>query len=387
MMKKTFSLLFGMTLLAGGSFAQADEDYDNMVVNPGFEDHEGKIKGPGSLDAAAAWWSSTGEGADIYFAKAKKEEIQVPENQYGRQKTDDGQCYAGIRVYSYQNKQPRSYITTQLNSPMKTGGKYCVKYDVVLADLSKYATNNMSTHFSKKKVMMDSESDLAFEDVMFNEKNVVIEDMDIWTTVCNLYEASGGEKYMTIGNFRENDATEEKKMKRPKGFTSAQKGDSYYFIDNVRVYMVEQADECKCGDQNEATPSIIYSSQVISEDELSAKEIVSYSKVYFDYIKDKIENAGVRDLSILARTLEKNPEFNLTVKGHTDRRESEYAEETGFYKDLAQKRANKVVDFLVSKGISKDRLEIVVVDDKEPVDTNGTEIGKAKNRRVEFILK
>jgi len=386
-MKKVVLFTLGLVLASGIVVGQSDEDYDNMVVNPGFEDVDGKLRKLGQIEVAQSWFSGTAASADLFSGKAKSEAIGVPNNQYGRQRTDDGVHYAGIVAYAYQNKMPRTYITTQLNTPMKDGAMYCVKYDVCLSDLSKYAIDNLGSHFSKKKVALDTETDLAFEPVVTSGKNPVIKDMDIWFTVCNYYQAGGGEKYMTIGNFEDNEATEEEKQKRPRGITGSQAAVAYYYIDNVRVYPIDGADECECEKKNGNVASTIYSSQVISETELTPVEIIDYANIYFDYIKDKIESSGVRDLDVIARVMKNNPEFKLTVESHIDKREGEYAKKTGFYKDLAQKRADKVIDYLVEKGISRDRFTIELAEDKKPVDSTGTELGKAKNRRIEFILQ
>lgn len=384
-MKKLMLICFGLALISSSGFAQ--DDIDNLVPNGDFEDVEGKLKKPGQIEVAVGWNKATAVKADLYAKKSKNEMIGIPDNMYGRQKVDEGSYYAGILIYAYQNKQPRSYITTQLTTPMAAGAQYCVQYDVCLADLSKYAVNNMGCHFSKKKVEIDNENHLGFTPVLLNYKNSQINDMDIWTTVCNVYEASGGEKHMTIGNFLSNDLTEYKKQKRPKGFSSAQKAVGYYYIDNVRVYMIDGADECACEKKGTQRTSIIYSSQVISEEDLTAEQIVNVCKIYFDDLRAEVQSAGERDLEILARTLQANPEFNLTVKAHIDKREAEKAATTTIYNDLAQKRADAVIAFLRTKGIASARLTVEIVNDKEPVDQTGTELAKAKNRRVEFVLK
>ena len=379
-------LLFGLGAICMNLSAVQAQD-DNMVLNSSFEETDGKLKRPGEVHIASGWSAGTLGKADLFKKGVKNEAIQVPDNAYGRQKTDEGVSYAGITAYSFQNKAPRSYITSQLAGPMKAGAQYCVKVDVVLSDLSKYAVNNMGVHFSKKQVSVDSENHLLLSNPVLHTKNPIIKDMDIWETMCNVYEAKGGEKFITIGNFFENDQTKYEKMKRPKGFTSQQKYVAYYYIDNVRVTMVDGADECECGKKNGVTPSIIYSSKVISETEFTAEENIENAKVYFDFVKTDIQPAGKQNLDVLAKVLANNPTFKLQVKANIDKREREKSEKTGFYKDLAQVRADKVVKYLAGKGVSADRLEVVLVEDKEPVDTSGSEIAKAKNRRVEFVLK
>jgi outer membrane protein OmpA-like peptidoglycan-associated protein len=53
--------------------------------------------------------------------------------------------------------------------------------------------------------------------------------------------------------------------------------------------------------------------------------------------------------------------------------------------DLSQRRAQSVVDYLVDKGISPDRLSAKGYGPDHPVADNNTRVGRAKNRRVNFV--
>ena len=81
----------------------------------------------------------------------------------------------------------------------------------------------------------------------------------------------------------------------------------------------------------------------------------------------------------LAEILNKYPETNLIIEGHTDNRGS-----ASYNKGLSERRANAVTNYLKMKGVSGDRLTTVGFGFDKPVDTNETEEGRAKNRRVEI---
>jgi OOP family OmpA-OmpF porin len=84
-------------------------------------------------------------------------------------------------------------------------------------------------------------------------------------------------------------------------------------------------------------------------------------------------------LDEVAIILEKNPEMEVEVQGHTDN--------TGtaeYNQWLSEKRAQKVKDYLVSEGIDPSRLEAKGYGLTQPVASNGTEEGRAQNRRVEL---
>ena len=53
---------------------------------------------------------------------------------------------------------------------------------------------------------------------------------------------------------------------------------------------------------------------------------------------------------------------------------------------LAEQRAKSVLDYLKRKGIAEERLEAQGFGSERPMDTSGTEEGRAKNRRIEMVI-
>lgn len=87
---------------------------------------------------------------------------------------------------------------------------------------------------------------------------------------------------------------------------------------------------------------------------------------------------GLQDLYDL---LNENPEVRIRITGHTD--------SVGSDKDnqkLSEGRANSVRDDMIRRGIDESRIEAEGKGESEPIDTNDTEEGRAKNRRVEFMI-
>ena len=73
----------------------------------------------------------------------------------------------------------------------------------------------------------------------------------------------------------------------------------------------------------------------------------------------------------------------IEVKGHTDNVGTEE-----FNMKLSHKRAQAVVDYLIGRGVDKDKLSYSYYGMSKPLTTNDTEEGRTMNRRVEFeILK
>ena len=72
--------------------------------------------------------------------------------------------------------------------------------------------------------------------------------------------------------------------------------------------------------------------------------------------------------------------MKMTIEGHTDNTGTDKIN-----KPLSQKRAETILNALVAKGISKDRLTAIGYGSAKPVADNKTKEGKANNRRVELV--
>lgn len=81
----------------------------------------------------------------------------------------------------------------------------------------------------------------------------------------------------------------------------------------------------------------------------------------------------------VAATLKANPGLSIEVHGHTDS-EGEAARNMA----LSERRAQAVKSFLVKEGAPASRIAVKGFGERQPVDTNDTAEGRAKNRRVEF---
>lgn len=76
-----------------------------------------------------------------------------------------------------------------------------------------------------------------------------------------------------------------------------------------------------------------------------------------------------------------NPDAKITVGGYTDSQGQD-----SHNQELSQKRAQSVADYLVSKGIAKDRVSAQGFGSANPIADNKTTEGRAQNRRVEIVV-
>jgi uncharacterized repeat protein (TIGR01451 family)/uncharacterized protein (TIGR03382 family) len=105
-------------------------------------------------------------------------------------------------------------------------------------------------------------------------------------------------------------------------------------------------------------------------------------KVFFATSKDNALPQSLPILDQVAQVLEGNPDIQkLRIEAHTDS-----AGKPDYNKDLSQRRARWVREYLVQKGIAPQRLDSEGFGMEKPIDTNATAEGRANNRRVEFVV-
>ncbi len=109
--------------------------------------------------------------------------------------------------------------------------------------------------------------------------------------------------------------------------------------------------------------------------------VLTLGDVLFAFGKADLSAGAVRNVDKLAQYLEKHPERNLLIEGHTDSVGSDE-----FNMALSQKRADAVKEVLTSKGISSNRMLTKGYGKQFPVAGNDTDSGRQLNRRVEVVI-
>lgn len=93
-----------------------------------------------------------------------------------------------------------------------------------------------------------------------------------------------------------------------------------------------------------------------------------------------LEKSNV-DLDKIVKVMNDYPYYSLRISGHTDNRGNK-----AFNQELSEKRAKACFDYLVSHGISADRMTHAGYGETQPIATNNTAAGRLQNRRVMFEL-
>jgi outer membrane protein OmpA-like peptidoglycan-associated protein len=122
-------------------------------------------------------------------------------------------------------------------------------------------------------------------------------------------------------------------------------------------------------------------------DKLSAKAdarglIITLSgSVLFASNASTLLPAAQEQLNQVADALLTTKDRKLTIEGHTDSQGS-----SGYNQELAQRRADAVRSYLISRGYSSDLIQAVGIGEDRPVTTNDNAEGRANNRRVEIVV-
>lgn len=110
-------------------------------------------------------------------------------------------------------------------------------------------------------------------------------------------------------------------------------------------------------------------------------KITFESGILFGFDESSLNANSQSNLQDLAKTLNKYPDTNILVEGHTDDKGEE-----PYNLNLSVQRASTVETFLANQGVASERLDSQGLGESLPVQTNETEAGRAENRRVEVAI-
>jgi OOP family OmpA-OmpF porin len=195
-----------------------------------------------------------------------------------------------------------------------------------------------------------------------------------WMLLSDVYKASGGEQFLTIGNFQKD--RDLKVIRRTQDMGA--KGNStwsYMYIDNVQVKSVQKKEECSC--ENEYLASIAVDPPL----ELSEYNKIKLDAVLFDFDSDILTDTAMIQMEEIFLLLRKNRSMYMEISGFTD-----VIGPDGYNLDLSKRRAQRVINHLKEKGIAEDRLQLTYFGKQNPVADNESDQGRHQNRRVEFQI-
>lgn len=222
-MRKALLVLF--LLVSLNNWAQV-----NLVPNYSFEQINSCPYSGCLFDTTILNWFQPSEGTtDIFNTCANVSGGRsIPSNSPGYQFTQHGDGYAGIVLYYPGILDYREYIAVRLLDTLKSDVNYCIKFYVSLSEQYPKKISSIGMHFSPDSIYQNDWNVLQVTPQFENFNGNFINDTTSWLLIKGNYTASGGEKYIYIGNFR-NDANTIVDNNSVGSRT-------YVYIDNVQLY-------------------------------------------------------------------------------------------------------------------------------------------------------
>lgn len=115
---------------------------------------------------------------------------------------------------------------------------------------------------------------------------------------------------------------------------------------------------------------------------MAGEVIFSADSLNFAFDSAELTADARRALDAAAVVIRDNPGVQLDLIGHTDSKGSEI-----YNLGLSERRARAAVAYLVSQGVAADQLRAIGRGEAEPVASNNTDSGRARNRRVELVVR
>jgi gliding motility-associated-like protein len=209
----------------------------NLVPNFDFETVTATPSTENQLNLASPWLPLNAT-PDLYY---RNQNSSVPCNNIGIPLNGGGYCddrsglnaYAGIRVDLTSNY--REYICVPLNVPLIAGDIYRIQFYVQRADSSRYSFSKMGALLTNNIPIQTGTGPLLFPPALEWTANVT--DTINWTFITGLYQATGGENYLTIGLFRGDGDPNVAVTDFGPSFSGCSNYDNsaYYYIDEVSV--------------------------------------------------------------------------------------------------------------------------------------------------------
>ena len=222
------------------------QNYENLVPNSSFEEFNSipcswLIKPKDFSSYIKDWYPPSAGIPEIYSLKSDTGCFSscFSTNAYsmGHHYPRTGNNMLSILCYgSYKNKEVREYLQVALKSSLIKDSIYSIRFYVSLCDSSNYACNNIDLLLSNKKIQNYGQQYL-FNNPTLIDTNIITDKWD-WTQISFKFQAKGDEKYLTIGNFMDDEHTMAILLKNYCFFCSSKY--ARYFIDDVNINLRSQ---------------------------------------------------------------------------------------------------------------------------------------------------
>ena len=396
-MKNYFLILF-FILVSVKSFTQQTKPQINYVKNASFEELNRVpcfwTRSPKDFYRYMVYWRvPTNTTPDIITTLSNPRCWCNPASRkqsLGKQLARTGNNMMGVKTYGNGDNGAVScwheYIEGKLTKPLIKGKEYYVEFWVRHLSISSLYSNNIGVLFTD--TLIKTNDKVAIYTTPQINKGRIIKSEDQWEKISGIIRAKKTYKYITIGNFYHDKQTHIIKSK-----TGTRRG-AYYYIDDVLVRPLQKGDKPTTlhpvkmilpaeKEIKEVKKDTVKNIDISKTNELKVGETYKLKNINFETGKAKLIDKSLAELDKLAEYLINNKSVKIQINGYTDNVGTEK-----FNLKLSDERAKAVKEYLVSKGISTERISYKGYGSSKPIATNYTPEGRELNRRVEFkILK
>ena len=135
-----------------------------------------------------------------------------------------------------------------------------------------------------------------------------------------------------------------------------------------------------------ACSSVQVTEEVVSDQSVAGVSITSKSTatqavlanavVYFEYDQFNLSAKSIQALKGVSDLMKRNSKITISIEGHADERGTRE-----YNLALGERRANAAKDYLMTYGISSDRISVLSYGKERPVDSGSNPLAWSKNRR------
>lgn len=378
MIKKILFLNIIFLVLTNTAFCQ------NLVLNGSFENlTEREFYNRQREKFPENWHIPTRRSTPDFYKSFVEKTFKTKRANAEKVKPQDGKIFLGLHL-SYGDLS--EFIQAELSEELENGLTYCFNLFVRPSKNSKYLIDSFGVLFTNSQIQFHNSDRSSFDIHLSNTKNRLIGNTEEWTSLCGLYKAKGGERFITIGNFNDNSKAvyETTNFDFSKRILHLDKNSSaYYLFDNVSLRLVSDTGTCSC------TAHLVEPGKVEIDDIITSEKVktlvTSISKnIYFE----------VNDSSLTAESIEVLDSLILDISEINSNKLIEivgYADSTGSSSEwnlkLSQARARSVYIYLVENGVDKNEISLEGRGSPILINERTAEDMKAADRRVDVVVK
>ncbi|MEW5846911.1 MAG: hypothetical protein AB1777_11710 [Bacteroidota bacterium] len=339
-------------------------------------------------------WMMPTKGTPDYFNRCSKEMVGVPQNFMGSIFPTEGNGFVGLvlldtpdvkeeidfRDYVHSGplapvtitnaniKKPdtrrtvkpinyREYLQTHLITPLQPNQLYRISFKYALAQHSTFVSNRLGIVFTQNPIKQ-KDGVLPYKPNAFIDTVALFATPGIWVELADTFRTSGGELYMTIGNFYDDKQTQYFSNDISGINTTLQRTIltnqlAYYYIDDVRLEPVKAADAGLLSPR--FVPFSMLKHNELSKIDTIGRFFALLDEVFFDIGQPGTKPRSLCQLDGLIGYIQHNPNLGIELNGLIHEVETDTVG--------ANSRLNAMKQFLIDSGIAEGRIKLKVLDD------------------------